>query len=165
MSLRSRLLLMVPLVLTLVALDQLSKQWAVENLANHPPRTYGNILRLVYTQNAGAWGSLGAKWGDAARSLLLNFLPAGVLLALMGYTLFGKEVARGDVLATALIVGGGLGNLIDRFRMGFVTDFLYLGVGRIGTNIFNLGDVAIVTGVAVFVYQLTRTPAQETATG
>lgn len=64
-----------------------------------------------------------------------------------------NAVKSGRLLAAALalICGGGIGNLIDRVRFdGHVTDFLNLGVGSIRTGIFNVADMALMIGVALF---------------
>ena len=62
------------------------------------------------------------------------------------YIIRNQLIPRFELIALALIVGGGLGNMIDRFLFGYVVDFLYIGYGPVGTNIFNIADVLIVIG-------------------
>jgi signal peptidase II len=59
-----------------------------------------------------------------------------------------------QVVALSLIIGGGVGNLIDRvFNHGAVIDFLNLGVGSLRTGIFNAADVQILTGIGLLLLQ------------
>ncbi len=57
----------------------------------------------------------------------------------------------GDTVGIALIIGGGIGNLIDRLlRNGSVSDFMNMGVGRLRTGIFNFADLFLIAGVVTF---------------
>jgi signal peptidase II len=132
---------MLPLALLLLGLDQWSKGWAVANVAGQPPRTYWGIFTLIYAEN------MGAGWGPQTRWLVLGVLPALVLFGLAVYALKDPEVTSWEVTACALVVAGGAGNLIDRFRLGYVQDFLYMGYGPIGTNIFNVADAVVMLGL------------------
>lgn len=149
LPLARRLQILVPLSLLLLVLDLWSKSWAVVHVAGHPPRTYWGIFTLVYAENLGAWGSLGAGWASQTRWLVLAVLPAVVLFALAIYALRDPEATPWEVTACALVVAGGAGNLFDRFQLGYVRDFLYVGYGRIGTNIFNVADAVVMTGLGV----------------
>ena len=51
------------------------------------------------------------------------------------------------------IISGGVGNLIDRFRLDHVVDFLYLGYGPVGTNIFNIADMGILFGFILVLFR------------
>lgn len=149
LSLARRLAIMLPVVLLFLGLDQWSKGWAVANLEGQPARTYLTIFTLVYAENKGAWGSMGAGWGDMTRWLVLGVLPALVLLGLAVYALKDSEITGWEVAACGLVVAGGTGNLIDRFSLGYVQDFLYVGYGPIGTNIFNVADAVVMLGLGI----------------
>lgn len=144
-----RLMLLLPISVVLLVLDQWSKVWAVANLAGRPPRTYATIFTLTYAENMGAWGGLGSAWAGHIRWLVLGLLPAAVLLGLIVYALRDEEITSWDIVACALVVAGGVGNLLDRFRLGYVQDFLYVGYGRIGTNIFNIADAVVMAGLGI----------------
>jgi signal peptidase II len=161
LTLTRRLAIMLPVVLLFLGLDQWSKSWAVATLEGHPPRTYGTILTLVYAENRGAWGSLGAAWPDSVRWLVLGLLPAVVLLGLAVYALREVEITGWEVAACGLVVAGGVGNLIDRFTLGYVQDFLYLGYGPIGTNIFNVADAVVMLGLGILLLQNLRSQRAE----
>lgn len=144
-----RLAIMVPVALLFLVADQASKVWAVAHLKGHPATTYGAIFVLTYAENKGAWGSLGAGWGDFTRWLALGILPALVLLGLVWYALREPLVNSWEIVACGLVVAGGAGNLMDRFRLGYVQDFLYIGYGPIGTNIFNIADAVVMVGLGI----------------
>lgn len=144
-----RLALMLPVALLFLVFDQWSKVWAVAHLKGHPPTTYWTIFVLTYAENKGAWGSMGAGWGDWTRWVTLGVLPALVLLCLVWYALKEPAVSAWEVVACGLVVAGGAGNLMDRFRLGYVQDFLYIGYGPIGTNIFNIADAVVMAGLGI----------------
>jgi len=143
---RTRLLLAL-LILGLLAVDQVTKVAAREHLRGRMPREYG-VLSLLYAENAGAFLSLGASLPRAARRLIFDGLVAAGLAAAAWFLFTGRVHGRGDDVALAAIIGGGVGNLIDRFRFnGHVTDFLYLHAGPLHTGVFNVADMGITFGV------------------
>lgn len=148
-----RLAIMLPVALFFLGLDQWSKAWATVAVQGHPPRTYAGIFTLVYAENLGAWGSMGAGWGPSTRWFVLGVFPALVLAGLAFYALTEKTVSKAEVLACGLVVAGGAGNLIDRFRLGYVQDFLYMGYGKIGTNIFNVADAVVMAGLGILLWK------------
>jgi len=161
LSLR-RVLAAVALVAGSIWLDQITKRLAVEHLLGaRPTELFFGLVRLTYAENTGAWGSLGAHWPNALKLLAFVLAPGALLLGVLVYLLCARAIRWSGVIAYALIVGGGLGNLVDRVRAGSVVDFLYVGIGRVGTNIFNVADVAVVAGVLlVLVTSRGAPPAQ-----
>jgi signal peptidase II len=144
-----RALFLFAIFILVLATDQFTKLWAVENLADRPNRWYLGVLMLTCVGNQGAWGSLGANWSEEARFVALILIPAILLLVLAVHTLREKNVGWMQAAGVTIVVAGGLGNLIDRYRLGYVIDFLYLGYGPIGTNIFNVADMAVLLGVGL----------------
>lgn len=65
----------------------------------------------------------------------------------LGYAVISKSVSPSCRIALALLVAGGLGNLIDRLRYGNVVDFMNIGVGTLRSGISNVADIAVVFGV------------------
>jgi len=135
------------LVLGLIAADQLTKSIAGATLAGRMPRQYG-VVTLIYTTNPGAFLSIGAGLPPNIRAALFS----GVVTLALGIAAIalvrGNVQSRGDELALAVIIAGGVGNLVDRLRFdGRVTDFLYLAAGPFHTGIFNVADVAITCGI------------------
>lgn len=134
------------LIVAIIALDQWTKHLVRAHLT--APRVYGGgLLTLVFTQNEGAFLSLGATLSPAIRTAIFTVAVAiavGVALAM----LILRRVAGIDAVAVALIAAGGIGNLIDRLAWhGRVTDFIYLAAGPLHTGVFNVADVAITSGV------------------
>jgi len=105
-------------------------------------------LRFEVVYNPGAFLGLGAGLPPLVRAVLLGgLLPLGLLVVVAGVL---RSVAATPFQLAALgpIVGGGVGNWIDRIlHDGHVTDFVSLGVGPLRTGIFNFADVAVVGGM------------------
>lgn len=129
----------------IVALDQATKQIAVRNVTPGDPADVIFGFKLSNVRNDGiAFGLLNGA-GDA----LVLALTIGALSMLVGY--FAAHATRPDLwLATGLVVGGALGNLADRIRIGAAIDFLDPPLWPA----FNFADVAIVAGVGLLVYAL-----------
>jgi signal peptidase II len=155
------------IVTCLVGCDQATKVYAVRNLKGQPPQSYlGDVLRIHYVENPGAFlGLMGGLHADV-RFWALTVANAVILSWVAIYILLGKRVDRWVFFALALIVAGGVGNLIDRARLGgYVIDFLNLGFGQSTwqrTGIFNVADVAITAGFLMLLPFLFRGDASET---
>lgn len=139
------------LLAAVVAGDQLSKSWIVGYLAD-PARlgteTLAPIFNLVLVRNRGV--SFGLFNGDsAANSAIFSILAAAVVAGLLVWLWRARSV----LIATAigLIAGGAIGNVIDRLRLGAVTDFLDFHWGEWHFPAFNLADSAITVGVGLLV--------------
>ena len=134
------------LILAVIALDQWTKSLVRAHL--QAPRVYaGGLLTLVFTQNEGAFLSLGANLSPAARTVIFTF-DVGIAVAIALWILIKRRVHGIDAIAVALIAAGGIGNLIDRVMFhGRVTDFIYLAAGPVHTGVFNVADMAITSGV------------------
>ena len=107
-------------------------------------------LRFELVYNEGAFLGLGANLPAALRLVMLGaVVPLGLFLV-VAWLLRATTVATAQLAALGLIVGGGLGNWIDRvFHDGRVTDFVSLGLGPLRTGIFNFADVAVLAGMLV----------------
>ncbi len=138
--------LLLALMLFVLVADQTTKSVARMSLAHAAPRHYG-ILTLLYTDNRGAFLSLGENFPDSVRTIVFDIAVA-IGLAIAVIALFCGKLHRGDDVALAAIIAGGIGNLIDRLRFaGRVTDFLYLAIGKLHTGVLNIADMAITFGV------------------
>ena len=149
-----RVLILGGLFAALLLGDQISKFWAIDTLAGAPPRNYlGGIFTLTYAENTGGWGSLGASWSPLARRITLIIAPAVVLFGLGIYLVRTETFDWWRSVGYVGIISGGVGNLIDRFRLDHVVDFLYLGYGPVGTNIFNIADMGILFGFILVLFR------------
>jgi len=147
MPIRRRLALAAIILLT-IALDQGTKVIARRTLMNTSPRYYAGVLTLLHTENPGAFLSIGSNLPANVRHIIFDGLVSVGLLAAAFVLFTGRMQPGADDVAIALIIGGGAGNLIDRFRLGgLVTDFIYLQAGPLHTGVFNVADMAITGGV------------------
>lgn len=143
------LIMVYPLcIIGVIALDQLSKLIVVNRLSlSRSVPLIDGILKITLARNpGGAFGILQSKGS------LVMIVTAAISIGLLGILLF-MDLRNGYIkLGLAIIAGGALGNLIDRIRLGYVVDFLDLGVWPV----FNLADVAIVAGTGVIILSLIR---------
>ncbi len=140
--------------------DQLSKAWVVANI--DPGRAVllvGDLLRLIHSRNDGALFGL---FGTAAPVLALASI--GVLALIVGYH---ARSGRSPLLSIALglLLGGALGNLIDRIRLGYVVDWVDAGLGGVRFWTFNLGDSAISLAILLLLLLALRPSLAGTAPG
>ncbi len=152
MSFKKRIIWLISTLFIVVGSDQWSKSWAVQNVKGHLPTTYFfDLFKIIYAENTGAWGNLGGDWPQWARLSFLIYVPCMVLLGLGIYILISKKIRSLEVYGFSLVLAGGIGNIIDRIKDGFVVDFMYVGHGNIGTNIFNIADVVIMIGFGILI--------------
>lgn len=156
-----RLLGVLLLLLGTVACDQATKRIATETFSEAVPYALaGGAVELMYSENHGAFLGLGAGLEPLTRFWLFT---VGVTLLLLVFVV-KLLLARGivELVGWSLVVGGGLGNLIDRVRYGGrVVDFVRVGFGEWRTGIFNLADAAIVLGLLLLFIAATRRPSRE----
>jgi signal peptidase II len=141
-----------------VGCDQWTKSLATEHLKQAPAMSFlGDTLRIQYAENPGAFLGAGSQLSPTARFAILVVVNA-VFLGLIAALVFAKRVSgRMQHLAVVLLLAGGIGNLIDRvFHDGLVIDFLNVGIGPLRTGIFNVADMAIMTGFGILI--LYRSP-------
>jgi signal peptidase II len=135
------------IIAAVVALDQWTKI-LVRRFVGGPHTYVHGLITLMHTENTGAFLSLGANLPDWVRTLIFGVFVTVMLVLFTISVVNGSMTRLGDVIAAAAIIGGGVGNLIDRLaRSGRVTDFLYLQAGPLHTGIFNVADMAITFGV------------------
>jgi signal peptidase II len=136
-----------------IGCDQLSKSIVRERLDYHEQISFaGDHFLLTKVENTGAFLSFGDELSPIAKTLVLNLLPALTMLGLI-FWLFRGDLGKGMALGICCVIGGGIGNIIDRVAYGSVTDFLYIHCGIFRTGIFNLADVSITFG-ALFIIAL-----------
>ena len=145
---RSRLVPMLLLVtLPVLALDQISKHLIRSNFALYHSRPLiTGWLDLTYTLNPGAAFSLFATMPETFRHLFFVALSFAAMIVLT-VMLARRSTQLSSAIAFALILGGTIGNLIDRLTIGRVVDFIYFHHESFSYPVFNLADSAITTGV------------------
>lgn len=144
------------LSLAVIGLDQWSKAWAVRHLSFHVAKPILPVLDLTLAYNTGAAFSFLAGESGWQR-WLLTALAIVVAVLIIGY--LGRLRARRQGLlcaALALILGGALGNLIDRLRLGYVVDFISAHWHGHYFPAFNMADSSITIGAALLLIDLWR---------
>lgn len=158
MTRRQRALWLALAALVLISLDQTTKRWAEETLAHRPTASYlGDTIRIGLTINHGVFLGMGDRLAEPLRFALFVILVGLGLIVATVYALGAPRLRPPVFLALALIVPGGLGNLIDRVtNQGGVVDFMNVGLGPVRTGIFNVADMAVTAGVLVLFFSSLR---------
>lgn len=151
-----RVALVIGIASFVLLLDCVSKAWAVDTLQGTDLVLVPRALELTYAENPGVAFSM---FAGASPWVRLGVLPA---LALSAALLFffrassraGTPLAR---IGAALVVGGALGNALDRLRLGHVVDFIHAHAGAmLDYPVFNVADVAVFVGIAALVLDASR---------
>ena len=139
----------LPIAAAIVLLDQLSKWW-IRVVVMDSPRDIEvtPFFKLVLTFNPGISFSL-FRAGSPAGAWVLAALAAAIATGLIIW--LGRAERRWLAVALGFIIGGALGNIVDRLRFHAVVDFLYFHAGPYYFPAFNLADSAITLGVALLV--------------
>lgn len=157
-------LLYVAVAAGIALFDQITKALVAARIPLHGTvNVIPGFFDLTYLRNPGAAFSLFADGAGSGRSILLTGTTVVVLCGVLVYAF--RTSARDLVLQTALalISGGAAGNLVDRLRVGSVTDFLRFYAGTHEWPSFNVADSAITVGVALLAWDLFRRPDHEKA--
>jgi signal peptidase II len=149
----------VLVALIIFALDQLTKYWVtgplgVDQIGDELMIT--SFFQFTYTQNNGISLGLLNATNPVGRWMLVALTCA---IAVGVAVWIGRERNRVDQMALGLVLGGALGNILDRARHGYVVDFLDLHFGAFRPFlVFNVGDAAISIGVVILLLRafLTR---------
>jgi signal peptidase II len=124
-----------------VIFDQLTKYWVVQNFDYRESwPLWEGVFHLTYVTNTGAAFSLFSNNGA-----WLRWLSLAVSLGLMALAWFGPRMNRWEEVGFGLILGGAVGNGIDRFLLGEVIDFLDFRL--INFPVFNIADISINIGI------------------
>ena len=126
-----------------------------------------NFFQLVHVRNTGAAFGIGANADSRIVPILLNAGAIAVFFVVVVYALRTAVTDRLLQVALHLILGGAIGNLIDRFRLGYVVDFLdvYVNFGGQARHwpAFNVADSAICIGIALLFLDMRKKPEERPA--
>ena len=139
-----------------VLVDQWTKHWATDHLAfRDPVNVVGELVRFTYTRNSGiAFGMFAGK--------SFPFYIFSVVAALAVFWLWSRHprLPWARQWSLALILGGAIGNLIDRVRHGEVVDFILLSWRGHEFPVFNVADMCVTCGVILFALVWTHEPRE-----
>lgn len=152
-----RIVWVAAVVVALVLADHATKWLAISLLKDRPPLIFlGDVFRLQYATNTGAFLSLGQGLPDAIRPYILTGLNGVILFGVALFLTMRRHITNPVAIALTLILAGGIGNMIDRvFRDGVVVDFMNMGIPwgplKVRTGIFNIADLAIMGGLFLMI--------------
>jgi signal peptidase II len=135
----------------LIFIDQMTKRWAVNVLMPQGAADFikingVDIIGFRYAENTGAAFSSFSNGG-----VILTTVVSLILMGVTLYALFDRKKSFFKSVCFVMIIGGGLGNLIDRVKMGYVVDFIEVRLFTFA--IFNLADILVVVGtIMLFIY-------------
>lgn len=138
-------LLFVALAVAVAITDQLTKAWIRGSFEAYVPHDLvGDWVRIQFIHNTG--GLFGMFQSQSPVFALMTLIIAAVLVAIeyrAGWTSWWATLALG------LLLGGAIGNWIDRVELGYVTDFVDMGIGTWRFYIYNVADSAVTVGIGV----------------
>ncbi len=138
--------LFAAIAIAVVVLDQLAKSWVVGNLAQGESfQLIGDWVRIVHWRNSGIlFGMLPQSAGAFA---IVSVVVAGLIVG------YHARAGRGLLvtIALSLLLGGALGNLVDRLHYGSVIDFVDMGIGNWRFYTYNIADAAITTALVLLI--------------
>jgi signal peptidase II len=144
--------------------DLSSKYWAIQTTARGPRSIIAGALDLVHWENPGMAFSLMRTWPAGVRMWLLG--GAAVVAIIIGLVAVAKRpMGRLGTIGVGLIMGGALGNFLDRAHNGTVTDFLHVHRGSFDWPAFNVADMAVTCGAFLMLIGLSRASQAQLAGG
>jgi len=148
-----RLAIIVIVVLN-IGCDQISKNVVRKNVdASQIIELIGKNFIIIKVENSGAMLGFGSELSPILKLIFLQALPVLLLFVLLIRILRKTDLNKWLIIAFAFVIGGGIGNLIDRIAYGEVTDFFHIDLGGVfKTGIFNMADVSVTMGVLVILY-------------
>ena len=147
-----RCCLILLLVAGTVGCDGATKLMAAQHLAGLPTHSFfWDTLRLTYAENPGGFLGLGDTLPPWARTTVFT-AATGAILLLVVVVAWRSGWQPWKTAALTLFVAGGLSNWVDRLGDGYVIDFLNVGIGSLRTGVFNVADMAIMAGAALFLF-------------
>jgi signal peptidase II len=136
-----------------ISCDQVSKKIVRTHVSPHSIiAVAGKHVTLTNIENPGAMLSFGASLSPFLKTLLLSVLPLLIITLVFVYTIRKKHLAAPLLWGLCFIMGGGIGNLLDRILYGSVTDFMHIKFGIFETAVFNMADVSIMVGTLLILF-------------
>jgi signal peptidase II len=145
------------LAVVVFILDQLSKYWILDivRLPEQGSIAVAPFFSLTFVGNVGVSMGMFQASSDVGRWVLVAV--TGAIAAVVAVWI-AREQQRAEVLALGLVLGGALGNIVDRIRFGYVVDFLHFYWRDSSFWVFNVADAAITLGVLVLLVRALLAP-------
>ena len=140
------LLIYILLIALIFTADQLTKEWIRNNVEiGERIQIIGNNVLITHVENDGIAFGINFPWVH-----YLSYIAFGVVLLLLISHIRKEKPLISNYIAFSLIIAGAIGNLVDRFIHGSVTDMIMVGIKGHYWPIFNVADSAVTVGVAIF---------------
>jgi len=150
--------------LSVLLVDQWTKGIITRAFDVHQSRTVvGGFFDLTYVRNSGAAFGLFASVDSSVKAIMLNSVAVLVFIVVSAYALRSSHKSVRLQVGFALILGGAIGNLLDRVRFGYVVDFLDFSVSGHHWPAFNVADSAICIGVGLLFLDMLRSEEEKPA--
>ncbi|MEW6750211.1 MAG: signal peptidase II [Candidatus Latescibacterota bacterium] len=132
--------------------DQVTKLVVMQTMMrNQSISVLGDVFRLTYIHNSGA--AFGLNLGSPALHTLVSIVALAALAWLFRTSPAENRVMR---VSLCLILGGALGNIVDRLRLSEVVDFLDFGIGTLRWPVFNVADSCVTVGIVLLALSYSR---------
>jgi len=162
---KRRWLLLVTLMISVFAIDQISKEIVIQNLNQYesaePIPALADYFRFTHSYNTGAAFGIFPEGSE-----VFLILSVGIVIGLLWFYPRVPDAGWLSRIGVGMVIGGALGNIVDRIRHEHVTDFIHYTIPGVTSNISNLADHAIVIGVLLIVidsWRLERLEKQQEA--
>lgn len=135
----------LPISLLLIVIDQIVKILVINKMALQQSITIiNNFFNITYVRNTGAaWSIL------SGNVLLLIMISVLALITIYYYLIKDKDLNKIDIVSYSMLIGGIIGNLIDRIVHGYVIDYLDFKIFNYNFPIFNIADTLIVISIII----------------
>ncbi len=146
------MIIVIILSLILAIIDQVSKLLILRGTTlNNSLAIIKNFFYITYTHNTGAAFSI-----FTGKRLFLIVITIIVLIIIINYIKKNKITKKAELIALSLVMGGSIGNLIDRIVYGYVIDFIDIKIFGYDFPVFNIADSFITIGVILLILTLNR---------
>ena len=148
-----RILLIILIIISNVSCDQISKNIVRRKIeSNTQINVLSNYVILTKVENTGAFLGLGDSIPRPVYKLFMILLPLIAIGYGFIYLIKTDTLSRVMIVGISSLIGGGLGNVIDRILYGSVTDFLYFDFVLFHTGVVNMADISVSIGFFIILY-------------
>ncbi len=151
---KKKLILASLITIILVTLDQWTKHLVHQNFSLGESKNLLPFFSLTYVQNTGTLFGLFSGQKDLLRNIILLVLPVAIIVYILRYFWISfKENKNLALTAYVLILAGAIGNMYDRFTLGYVIDFLDVYIKNYHWPVFNIADSCITIGICLLILE------------
>ena len=152
---KNKLLYIILIILLSITLDQILKIVVRNTIAYYQTiEVFAKYFTLTKVENTGAFLSLGNDLPRVFYYILMVILPILVIGYAFYYLLSKSGHSKAIIIGISLVIGGGLGNIIDRILYGSVTDFMHMDFVIFRTGVFNIADMCVMAGMGFILFDM-----------